>query len=343
MKKPSINPVYLLGDINLDTTFRIETLPVPGGDAVIQSMETGLGGSTANTAIVAARFGLPVYLLGNVGDDDRGIKIQKTLMQSGVETKYVHVCPQSGTGLIFVAISKDGERTMFSFRGANALYSPEQIPIQAVASGSMLHLSGYALLSPPQSDALWKSIDIAEAHNVPISIDLCPPALELQKSSVLRLLPTLSICILGAQEAHEITGYDDPFDGCRALLDAGVEWVVLKMGAKGCILGRNVPTHVVPELVPASAFPIDAVDTTGAGDAFSAGVIFGYLNDLPLEQVGVLSNALGALAASTAGAGISLPGKGPVVQFLISRAANSDHQQAIRRLTELFSEGPNEY
>ena len=215
---------------------------------------------------------------------------------------------------MFTAVTPDGERTMFGQRGANPHTDPATISPDSLRGVDLLHLSGYALLQAPQRQAALRALDLALREGLPVTLDTAYlPALQMPE--VLRqCLPGLDACILGLPEAGAMLGAGEPEAAVSALLEAGVRLAALKLGAAGCLLADGATRCISP------AFPVDVVDTTGAGDAFSAGVIYACLHGLSLPALGVLANALGGLATTIPGAGMALPGREETLAFLRRQA-----------------------
>ena len=124
------------------------------------------------------------------------------------------------------------------------------------------------------------------------------------------MLPSLEICISGEKEINALFGSDSYISAGQALLDAGVNIAVIKRGAQGSYIASAEETCEIP------AFPVKPVDTTGAGDAFTAGFIFGAANDLDIQSCGLLGSALGAMAATVEGAGLAMPDRESIRHFL---------------------------
>jgi sugar/nucleoside kinase (ribokinase family) len=176
-----------------------------------------------------------------------------------------------------------------------------------------LHISSYACLVPPQSDAVLKAVELASQHNVMISLDIgVEPASQAQET-IWRMLPKLFFIVLGEPEALVMTQKQSLPDAISTLLATGLQILALKLGKEGCRLISK------DQNVSLEGFPIDAVDTTGAGDAFSAGMIHALTHGWPLEMAGRFANALGALAVSHWGAGEALPTLKEVSDFLSMR------------------------
>jgi ribokinase len=148
-----------------------------------------------------------------------------------------------------------------------------------------------------------------------------------------KLLPGLEACILGLPEAQSMLGKPEPDAAAADLLEAGVRLAAVKLGAHGCLLADASSTQLVP------GFPVEVVDTTGAGDAFTAGLIYGRLHGLSLPALGTLANALGGMAAAVHGAGTSLPGKDQVIRFLSDRLPSSpiDRSRCIAEILRSLS------
>jgi ribokinase len=311
----------VLGDINVDVLLPIPAYPAPGGDALTGPIVTRAGGSAANTAIALAKLGVAVKMIGRVGEDDWAAIALRALAEAGVDTSDVQRDARAATGMMFVPVTPDGERTMFGHRGANVHTDPAPIDAALFDGARMLHVSGYALLEAPQREAALRAIDLAERNRVAVSLDVGVLPAANMAGEIRRLLPRLSICVLGVDEARLLVEAEAPSDLLAALLATGVQTVGLKLGADGCLIGDATGAHHLP------AFAVETVDTTGAGDAFGAGLIFGRLRGLSLPATGLLANALGSLATTVWGAGPALPGR-VEASALLKRQRVDDKERA---------------
>jgi ribokinase len=305
--------VLLLGDINLDVAMAVHTYPAPGGDSPADQLTLGAGGAVVNTAVALQRLGIQTALLGCTGDDQWAEQVLSQLQaQVGIDLRGVRRESGAATGMIFVAVTPDGERTMFSYRGANTRLAPEHLLSQRFEGAELLQLSGYALLEPPQRDALWKAVALAEECGVPVSLDTgLDPALSCTEE-MRRLIPRLSVCILGLEEAQALFGSRTPDEALDALFAVGrkMRLAAVKLGSRGCVAADVRGRHSL------ASFPVAVEDTTGAGDAFSAGLLYGWLQGWNADLCGTLANALGALATTVRGGGLALPGRGEALAFL---------------------------
>jgi len=305
--------VLALGDINVDFVAHIPFYPRPGGDGVARHARLYSGGSAANTALVLARCGVDVGLIARVGRDALAAQTLVELTEAGVDARQIQYDSTLTSGVMFIAVTPDGERTMFGYRGANVSLDPSLLDVVEVTQARLLHVSGYALLESPQRDAAWRAMGLARGAGVKVSLDLGVEAAQRRTDEMRQLLQFADWLFPNELEAESLIGHANGVGAVEKLLDYGLEAVILKLGEMGCVIGSREGVLGVP------AFDVTVLDTTGAGDSFDAGIIAGRLNGLSWRASGLLANALGGLAASVAGAGESLPGPADVVQLLDER------------------------
>lgn len=315
MKRPK---VALLGDLNIDTVLTIPRFPQPGWDGLAESATVQIGGTVVNTAVVLRTLGVDCVLLGGMGDDVWAGYLRQNLKNIDVDLSGVATIKDVMTGLTFITVPPDGERTMFSYRGANVMYSPHHLEFSIFNTVDLLHLSGYTLLKPPQQEAAFVALAWAETQHLPICLDSgLQPVMEVPYL-IEQVLPRITVGVLGLPEAIYLSGQQQPERVLMWMLDLGMEWAVLKMGAEGCWLANHSEALRLP------AFPARVVDTTGAGDSFTAGIICGYLCKWGLALTAILANALGALATQVYGAGLALPGRAILRSYLQDLANRPD-------------------
>jgi len=292
--------VLAVGDINVDVIALISHYPQKGGDGLAEKGELHAGGSAANTALTLARFGVEVGLLGRVGADPLADYVLGELRRSGVELDLVQRDQEALTGIMFIVVTPDGERTMFGCRGANSHLAP--ISLNELNGLRWLHVSGYALLEEPQRTTALMALETAHRRGMTISLDVGMCTAIRAKEDVRKLLPKVDVLFPNLEEARLLTEKERAREALEALLEGGAGLVALKLGKEGCMVGDGKSVFKVP------AFPVEVVDTTGAGDGFNAGFILGRLWGLSLRESALLGNALGGLACTVLGAGERLPG-----------------------------------
>ena len=305
MKKATV-----FGDITVDVLMSISNYPKPGEDATAAEVVLRPGGSAANTALALAKLGVKTSMIGCTGDDIWADIALESMAKAGVDIHNVRRDPDNSTGLIFIPVTPNGERTMFSYRGANPRISASEIEPQTLANSSILHLSGYNFLVSPQKEASYRAVELAQDMGIDLSMDIGTAPAAQAKDELERILPLLNLVILGSDEAGDLLSVQTPEEAIPALLEWGVSVVAFKLGQDGCIVADRTGTYRLP------AFEVETVDTTGAGDAFCAGMLFARLHDLSLPAAGLLANALGGLATTVWGGGGDMPERGEVLNFL---------------------------
>jgi ribokinase len=286
-----VNGIVVVGDVMVDVVARLSG-PVAVGSDSEASISFGGGGSAANVAAWLAHAGAAAVLVGRVGDDARGASAAAALRASGVDARLA-VDDSLPTGTCIVLVAPGGERSMLPDAGANSALAPADLPASLLAPGGHLHLTGYSLVRPGPRPAALGAISRAAAAGMSVSVDpssaalLGPEFLELAAGATL-LLPNLA-------EARTLSGEGDAQAGARALASRFPE-VVVKLGAEGALWTNGSDVELVP------AAPAAALDTTGAGDAFAAGLLAARLRGAPPAEAVAAGCALAAQAVVTPGA-----------------------------------------
>lgn len=285
------------------------------------------GGAPANVAVGLVRLGVASAFMGKVGDDAFGHFLAQTLAEAGVDITPLHFDTQARTALAFVSLRSDGEREFMFYRhpSADMLFTPAEVDITAIQRARLLHYGSISLINEPAHRATLHAIATARAAGCLLSYD---PNLRLplwpdaeQARAGLRLgLAQAQIVKMSDDELAFLTGSRDP-DAVRTLWHAELQLLVLTRGAAGCV-------YFTPQLRgEVAGFTVTAVDATGAGDGFVAGILQGLLADPKVMQDAAqlhdlcrFANAVGALATTERGAIPALPTRAQVEQFLQTHA-----------------------
>src|SRR4051794_23751575 len=200
--------ILVLGDANADVSAAISRFPAEGDDSQIAALGWGSGGSATNVAAALALLGAPARLLARVGGDPAAEIALRVARAAGADLRAVQVDTALATGLCFAAVSPGGERTFFSYRGANVgfEFGPEQA--SQLDGARWLHISGYALLEGQQRAATLALIDTASARDIPISLDVCLPQLRAWRDETIALLPRLHMLFTNAPELDALAAID---------------------------------------------------------------------------------------------------------------------------------------
>ncbi|RLI07935.1 hypothetical protein DRO24_02095 [Candidatus Bathyarchaeota archaeon] len=253
----------------------------------------GFGGSAANTAVALSRLGVSVGFLGAVGDDELGHRLLNNLRGEGVDISAVQVLRGRRSTRIYVIVDvESGERGMIGVRDASLGFKPDGETVEYVAGAEILHVSGYMLHGEPLRGRTRWLMEEASRRGVRLSLDLTP------ESADKRLLRGLDIDILlcNEDEMRRLGYQPSPEGALKAERELGCRGVIVKLGQRGCASSLLGETHHKP------AFKVEVVDTTGAGDAFNAGILYGILKGLETDRMLELANALGAYACMAPGA-----------------------------------------
>ncbi|MQA31975.1 carbohydrate kinase family protein [Modestobacter roseus] len=260
----SAPPVVVVGDVCTDVVVLLAGAAAPGSDRPARISNAG-GGAAANVAAHLAGLGTPVLLAGCTGDDPAGRALAAELSAAGVGLA-LRTVPGAATGTVISLVEPDGERSMLADRGANLALHPDDVPTPG--AGGHLHLSGYTLLDPRPRAAGLAALAAARAAGCTVSIDPASTG-PLRGYGVERWLADTAgatLLLPNAAEACLLAGTSDPVAAAR-LLAGRHEVVVVSLGADGALWAAG------DVLVHRPAHPATVVDTTGAGDAFAAGVL----------------------------------------------------------------------
>jgi sugar/nucleoside kinase (ribokinase family) len=246
------------------------------------------GGSAANTAVGVASFGGRAGFIGKVRDDQLGTVFAHDIRAAGVDFASVPASSGPPTGRCLVLISPDAQRTMSTFLGTAGLLGPDDVPGERVASSAITFLEGYLWEEPSAKAAIHQAIEAAHAAGRRVAFTLSDSfCVERNREEFVALVES-SIDILFANEAEldSLYGEADVDAGLRRLAGA-VELAAVTRGDKGSVLVQgDRSVEIAPE-------PVEVVDTTGAGDLYAAGVLYGLAAGHDLEVAG----RLGSLAA----------------------------------------------
>jgi sugar/nucleoside kinase (ribokinase family) len=237
---------------------------VARGSDTVSVIKARPGGSAANQAAWLAHLGADVVFAGRCGARDAGYH-RGELSRYGVDAR-IAVDDEAETGSIVIMVSPDGERTMFTDRGANLRLRRSDLPAALLDGAAVLHLTGYAFFSPELAPVTLSLLADARSAGLAVTIDPGSAAFlaRLEPGEFWRWTSGAAVCFPNLDEAAVLTGEGDPVS-MAAQLTKHYEVVVMKLGAGGCVLA--VPGE---EPVPVAARAARVQDTTGAGDAFCA-------------------------------------------------------------------------
>lgn len=301
--------VCVIGSANVDYAVGLSRLPHPGETVSGGTLLVGLGGKGANQAVAARRLGGEVRMIGCVGNDADGRRIGESLAAAGIDVTGLGTTSEAATGTALIMVDADGRNQIAVAPGANHRLT---VPMVTPHAASIEWADVVACqLETPLPVVRWA---LGEARRHGVITVLNPAPVQPLEEELLELVDYLTP---NEHEAARLTGQAvDSLESARVagrqLLDAGARVVLVTMGERGVLACDEESVVHYP------AFPVDAVDTTAAGDAFNGALAMGLAAGGTLEQAIPLANAAAALACTKRGAQDSLPVRAEVEAFLRS-------------------------
>ena len=276
--------VICLGNVVADHTFRVEDIPQPPAKIAARSYSIGAGGMAANAAIAVVRLGGRAAFWGRVGDDLNGEPLAQSLEQEGVDVAGLRRVPGGRTPVGAVLVDPRGERTIVSFRGSGLGTDPAWLPLDRIAGAAAL------CCDPRWPEGVAAAAAAARAAGVPVVLDG-----ERSETRILvDLVPRVDHAIFSVPGLANYAPGRSPEEGLRQALASGpVKVAAVTQGEKGVLW--LLPGHGKPTRTP--AFPVEATNTTGAGDVFHGAYALAIAEGMPTDRAMRFASAAGALRA----------------------------------------------
>jgi sugar/nucleoside kinase (ribokinase family) len=251
----------------LDVLVRpVESIPEGQGGQLVEEIKITAAGSAGGFALVLARLGAEVRSAGAIGSDPAGDMLLSLLEGDGVDTSLLLRRGDVQTSASVLPIRPTGERPAFHVIGANGTYGVDDAPWDAIEDCTHLHIGGPEFMG---GEAAAQILSRARSAGAVTSADILTPGEPGLLDWIGPALPELDYLLPNDEQVLAFTGETHLVDGCRALVERGVQCVVATRGAEGALIVDADAEEAVP------AFEVDVVDTTGCGDAFSAGFLRG--------------------------------------------------------------------
>jgi sugar/nucleoside kinase (ribokinase family) len=286
------------GSMTLIDTDRAEALYAAMGPGIEVS-----GGSAANTISGIASFGGRAAYIGRVFADQLGTVFAHDMRSSGVVFRAAPAEDGPPTGRCLIVVTPDAQRTMNTYLGSSEFFGPEHVDGELIAQAKVTFLEGYLFDRPEAKEAYWKASRVAHDAGRRVALTLSDTFCVERHRSEWRDLVADQVDILFANEAEALSLYEvETFDEALAAARADVEVVALTRGPRGSVVARG------DEVAEVEAHPAEVVDTTGAGDLYAAGFLYGLTHDRSMASCGKLGSAAASAVLGHTGArpGLSL-------------------------------------
>ncbi|WP_460071390.1 carbohydrate kinase family protein [Streptomyces sp. YKOK-I1] len=285
--------VFTMGVHVLDVLVRpVEEIPEGQGATLVEDIRMTAAGTAGGTALTLAKLGAEVRSAGAIGTDPTGDMLVQLLNRAGIDTGFLVRRTDTATSASVLPIRPNGDRPSLHLLGANITYGVDDVPWDALAEATHLHLGGPELIGV---DTATRILSYAKDHGVVTSVDLLAPGVLGSFEQIEAALPYVDHFLPNEDQVLGFTGEDDLLTGARKLLAAGVGVVAVTRGGDGALVVSADGAEPVP------AFVVDVVDTTGCGDAFSAGYLRGIGLGRTPSDAAVLGSAAAALVAQGLG------------------------------------------
>jgi ribokinase len=286
------------GALNVDKLFKVNKLAEAEEESFIEDYAEACGGSAANTTVGLARLGCKVGFIGKVGCDREGDLLIKDFRAEGVDTTGTIRTGQGKSGSVLGFVDKKGARALYINSGVNDTIKFDEVNLEYAAQAEFLHLTSFV---GEKSFQTQKKLLDAILNSVKVSFD--PGVLYARKgfASLEHIIEKTYVLMPNAIELELLTGETDYCKGADFMVGRGVKIVAVKLGGDGCYVTDGRERHLI------EAVNVKVVDTTGAGDAFCAGFLYGLVNEKSLFECGRLGNFVASRCIMKMGARAGLP------------------------------------
>lgn len=305
-------PLLVFGSLNLDLVLTAPQLPRPGETLTGTDLRLVPGGKGANQAVACARLGAVTHMLGRVGADDFGATLRAALQNEQVQAQGVLTDSALPSGVALITVDARGENTIVVVPGANGAVGAAEL---MQLNQALPHAQSLLLQLEVPLAAVLEAAHLAKQQGVRVILDPAPA-----RPLPTELFPLIDVLTPNETEAAALVGFAVPeaeaaARAAQALLARGVPIVIIKRGARGVTVGT------AQGIVHYAAFPVRAIDTVAAGDAFNGGLAVALAEGRPLPEAVRWGLAAGALAVTRAGAQAAMPTRAELLALLAEKTA----------------------
>ncbi len=283
------------GALNVDKFYHVTKIAHEGEESSIIEMSESAGGSAANTIVGLARLKVNTGFIGKVADDREGQLLLDDFRREGVNTSGIIAARKGNSGTVSAFIDKRGERALYVHPSVNDSLAFEEIDLEYAGQTEFMHLTSF-------HEKPFKAQRHLVEKLADVKISLDPGEIYARKglASLRSIIKRCNVVMPSENEVRLLTGKGWK-EGAKQLLEEGTEIVAVKLGQKGCYVTDGKQSHLIPSV------NARVVDTTGAGDAFCAGFLYGLVTKKDLFECGRLGNFVASRCIGKVGARTGLP------------------------------------
>lgn len=306
----SMYDIVVLGSINMDIVAKCYSFPKSGDNVFCKSIKMMAGGKGNNQAVSSAKYGKKVCFIGCIGQDSQGEQLRSNLIKQGISDKFLIVNRDYETGSCVALVEPTGDNTLLVNKGANFAFGAKEI--QDIMQNIKAKILLIQMETSPES--VISAMKIAKEKGIYVILDPAP-ADGINSEA----FPYADLIVPNSNETQHITGIE-VYDAESALVAArkihqlGVPKVIVKMGAKGCLVYQNGQPTFIPSLI------VKAVDTVGAGDCFAGALANALIDDPDLLKAVKFANIIAGIKVSRFGGHNAIPSKEEADEYIKNNA-----------------------
>lgn len=300
------------GALNIDRLCKVNEFADADGETFINEETKSCGGSAANTVIAASKLGLNTGYIGKIGNDSNGKMMYDYLKKNNVNVDGL-IIKKGETGEVIGFVDKDGERKLYVNPKINDTINKNEVNVDYLKNTQILHITSFVGKNP-EDPSVKTQMELLKELSSSIIISVDPGMLYANRGKEFmdELLSYTDILLVNKEELRIITGKDNLKEAIDEISDK-IKIIVVKQSIKGSIIIQN------DEIYHIKAFKVNTVDTTGAGDAYNAGFLYGVLNGYSLDEAGIIGSYIAARSTTKSGATEAIPTKNDInIEDLIS-------------------------
>ncbi|MBI5680731.1 MAG: carbohydrate kinase family protein [Methanobacterium sp.] len=287
------------GALNVDKLYNVNKIAYKDEEAFITDFSKFCGGSAANTIIGLSKLQIKTGFIGKIADDQDGRLLLENLQKENVNVDGIILSKNGRSGNVIGFVDEEGQRALYVDPGVNDLIKPDEVNLDYINQSKVLHLTSFVGGSIKVQEQLINEIP----DNITVSIDPGRIYAERGLNFLKNILNRTNIILINEEELKHLTGKKNKTykEGAETLLECGIDIVVVKMGDKGSYITNGMESYLI------NSFKVSCVDTTGAGDAFNAGFLYGFINGKNIVESGNIGNYVASCCIQESGAINGLP------------------------------------